>query len=104
VDRHLYHPAMAIIFLAVDSITDLPLLREYQQGVGPVISKYPHDLIAYDEAAQPHERIEDTRRVVVLRFESEETFRAFYDSPEYQAVIGKRLRATEGFAVLVNVS
>ena len=29
------------------------------------------------------------------------SFRTWYDSPAYQAIIGKRHAATEGFAVLV---
>jgi uncharacterized protein (DUF1330 family) len=94
---------MAIMFLAVDSITDLPLLREYQAGVGPILAVHPHEVIAYDEAAQPLEGVDTTKRVVAIRFESDESFRKFYDSPEYQAVIGKRLSATDGFAVLVKV-
>jgi uncharacterized protein (DUF1330 family) len=94
---------MAIMFLAVDRITDLPMLREYQQGVGPILRQYPYEMIAYDEAARPLEGIDETRRVVALRFDSEQVFRDFYDSPEYQAVIGKRFGATDGFAVLVNI-
>lgn len=94
---------MAIMFLAVDSITDLQLLREYQAGVRPVLGAYSHQVVAYDESARPLERIDSTKRVVAIRFESDDAFRAFYDSPEYQAVIGKRLNATDGFALLVNL-
>ena len=39
-------------------------------------------------------------RVVILSLPSEEDFRAFYDSPGYQAVVGERLDAVDGFAVL----
>jgi uncharacterized protein (DUF1330 family) len=94
---------MAVMFLAVDSITDLPLLREYQASVPSLLADYSHEVVAYDEAAQPLERIDTTKRVVALRFESEESFRAFYDSPGYQAIIGKRFSATDGFAVLVDM-
>jgi hypothetical protein len=41
--------------------------------------------------------------VVAIRFETDESLREFYDSPEYQAVTGKRPGATDGFAVLVTV-
>jgi uncharacterized protein (DUF1330 family) len=98
-----YGLAVAIMFLAVDSITDLPLLREYQAGVRPILALHPHEMIAYDEAAQPLEGIDTTKRVVAIRFETAESFRTFYDSPEYQGVLRKRLSATDGFALLVNV-
>ena len=91
------------MFLAVDDITDLQLFREYQAGVGPVLAQYPHEVVAYDESAQPLEGIDSTKRVVAIRFESEESFRTFYDSPEYRAVIGQRLDSTDGFALLVNM-
>ncbi len=43
-------------------------------------------------------------RVVIIEFPDREGFRAWYDSPEYQAVIGLRLDSTEGFAVLVDAT
>jgi uncharacterized protein (DUF1330 family) len=94
---------MAVMFLAVDTITDLPLFREYQVDARPVLAAHESRLMAYDEAARPLEGIDSTRRVIALRFESDAAFRTFYDSPAYQAVIGKRLSATNGFAVLVDV-
>jgi uncharacterized protein (DUF1330 family) len=95
---------MAVMFLLVDRITDESLYAEYQADAGAVLDRYPHELVAYDEAARPVERLEDTRRVMAVWFDSEEAFDAFYYSPEYQAAIGKRLGATDGFALLVNVA
>lgn len=92
------------MFLAVDVITDDALFRRYQVEAGPTLAPYPVQVVAYDEAAQPLERVDSTRRVIALRFETEESFRSFYNSPAYQAVIGKRLQSTDGFAVLVNVA
>ncbi len=40
-------------------------------------------------------------RNVILEFESYERARAYYDSPEYQAAIAKRLPASTGELVLV---
>jgi uncharacterized protein (DUF1330 family) len=37
---------------------------------------------------------------VILKFESTEAAKAWYGSPAYQAVVGKRLAATNGFAVI----
>ena len=41
-------------------------------------------------------------QTVILQFDSKEKAKALYESGEYQAVIGKRLKATsKHFAVLV---
>jgi uncharacterized protein (DUF1330 family) len=37
---------------------------------------------------------------VILKFESTEAAKAWYGSSAYQAVVGKRLAATSGFAVI----
>jgi uncharacterized protein (DUF1330 family) len=37
---------------------------------------------------------------VIIEFESVEKAKAWYDSPEYQKVVGKRLQATDGHAVI----
>jgi uncharacterized protein (DUF1330 family) len=94
---------MALMFLAVDSVTDEALFREYQAGALPVLNAYTHTVVAYDEAARPLERVDGPRRVIAVRFEDDESFHRFYDSPDYQAQIGKRLRSTDGFAVLVQI-
>jgi uncharacterized protein (DUF1330 family) len=39
---------------------------------------------------------------VILEFNSKDDLHTWYKSPEYQAVIGKRLASTDGFAVAVN--
>ena len=37
---------------------------------------------------------------MILKFEDKAAVKAWYDSPEYQAVVGKRLEATDGYAVI----
>jgi uncharacterized protein (DUF1330 family) len=39
--------------------------------------------------------------VVIIEFPSVEAARAWYESPDYQAIVGERLAATEGRAVIV---
>ena len=41
-------------------------------------------------------------RTIVIRFKSGADATAWYNSPEYRAVLPLRLEATEGFAVLVD--
>ena len=37
---------------------------------------------------------------MILKFDSVEKAKEWYNSPEYQKVLGKRLASTEGFAVI----
>ena len=39
-------------------------------------------------------------QTVIIKFADTAAARAWYESAEYQAVVGKRLAATEGFAVI----
>ena len=39
-------------------------------------------------------------QTVIIKCESGEKAKAWYHSDEYQAVVGKRLAATEGFAII----
>ena len=78
--------------------------REYFEAVTPLLAACPHEVIGYDNDALPLERGPAGKRVLVIKFPSEDVFRAFYDSPEYQAIVGKRLAATDGFAVLMRTA
>ncbi len=92
---------MSVYFLANCKIVDRDLLEEYQEGTRPILGAVAGaELIIADNWAEVLEGEPAGTRVIVVKFESEESFRAFYDSPEYQSVIGKRLEATDGFAIL----
>ena len=89
------------VYLVVNStIDDQALLDDYMQaGVGTV-GIVPIKLLALDTETQHVEGQAAGNRTVILEFESEADFRKWYDSPEYQAIIGKRHAATTGFAIL----
>ena len=92
---------MSVYFVANSTIVDPHLLGEYQEATGPILRAVAGvDLIIADNHAQVLEGQPAGTRVIVVKYESGESFRAFYDSPEYQRVIGKRMEATAGFAVL----
>ena len=91
---------MAAYFIAQYQVNDSELYGEYAQGAGPTIAKYGGELIAFDVAAKTIEGEAPGPQVVVLKFESAEKAREWYDSPDYQAVVGKRLSSTTGFSVL----
>jgi uncharacterized protein (DUF1330 family) len=76
------------------------LYREYSQGAGPTLAAYGGKLVSFDVASETIEGKPPGPQTVVIEFESVEKAKAWYHSPEYQKVVGKRLAATEGHAVI----
>ena len=83
------------------SITDQALLGEYVAAAGGTLGVVPIKVLAMDNESETVEGEPAGSRTVVLEFEDKESFRTWYESPAYQAIIGKRHAATEGFGVLV---
>lgn len=91
---------MAAYFIAQYVVNDPKLYREYQAGAGPTIQAAGGELVAFDVAAQTIEGTPPGPQTVIVKFETTEAAKAWYKSPEYQAVVGKRLAATTGFAII----
>jgi uncharacterized protein (DUF1330 family) len=91
---------MAAYFIAQYVVNDPKLYREYQAGAAKTIQAAGGELVSFDVAAETIEGKPPGPQTVIVKFESAEAAKAWYRSPEYQAVVGKRLASTEGFAVL----
>lgn len=91
---------MAAYFIAQYRVNDPDLYRQYQAGAGPTLAAAGGELVAFDVAAETIEGEPPGPQTVIIKFESTEAAKAWYDSPDYQAVVGKRLAATEGFAII----
>ena len=91
---------MAAYFVAQYVVNDLELYREYRKGAGPSIQAAGAELVIFDAAAETVEGSPPGPQTVVLKFEDTAAAKAWYGSEEYQAVVGKRLEATAGFAVI----
>lgn len=91
---------MAAYFIAQYVVNDPAGYAEYQAGAGPTIQAHGAELVSFDVAAETVEGTPPGPQTVVLKFESTEAAKAWYNSAEYQAVVGKRLAATSGFAVI----
>jgi uncharacterized protein (DUF1330 family) len=91
---------MAAYFIAQYVVRDPKLYREYQAAAGPTVQAFGGEMVAFDVAAETIEGTPPGPQTVILRFESAEAAKAWYGSPGYQAVVGKRLAATDGFAVI----
>jgi len=91
---------MAAYFIAQYVVNDPELYREYQTGAGPTIRKHGGEVVVFDVAAKTIEGTPPGSHTVIVKFESTEAAKAWYESPEYQAVVPKRLAATKGSAVI----
>jgi uncharacterized protein (DUF1330 family) len=91
---------MAAYFIAQYVVNDPALYGEYAQSAMPSIAKHGGELLVFDAASQTIEGEPPGPQTVILKFESEDKLRAWYDSPEYQEIVGKRLEATNGHAVI----
>jgi uncharacterized protein (DUF1330 family) len=90
-------------YLVVNSTIDDPeLLDEYLQAAGASLALVPLKVLALSVESKTIEGTPPGPRTVILEFANEQDFHTWYDSPEYQAVVGKRHAATTGFAVLVD--
>ena len=91
---------MSAFFIAQYVVKDPSLYQEYQAGAGPTLAKYGGELVAFDVAAETVEGQPPGPQTVIIKFESTEQAKTWYNSEDYQAVVGKRLAATEGFSVI----
>jgi uncharacterized protein (DUF1330 family) len=91
---------MAAYFIAQYVVNDPKLYREYQAGAGPTIRAAGGELVAFDVASEIVEGTPPGPQTVIVKFESVEAAKAWYRSPAYQAVVGKRLASTKGFALI----
>ncbi len=91
---------MAAYFIAQYVVKNPTLYAEYQAGAGPTLAAAGAELVAFDVAAEPVEGSAPGPQTVIIKFEDTAAAKAWYNSAEYQAVVGKRLEATEGYAVI----
>ena len=91
---------MAAYFIVQYVVNDPKLYREYQGQAGPTIQASGGEVVVFDVAAETIEGTPPGPHTVIVKFESTEAAKAWYESPEYQAALPKRLASTEGFAII----
>jgi uncharacterized protein (DUF1330 family) len=76
------------------------LNNEYLPKALATLAAYEPEVLVADEHIEVFEGHTDDTRTVVLKFKDKETAKRWYNSPEYQKVVGIRLGVTDGAAVL----
>ncbi len=82
-------------------ITNPESFKAYTAAVVPTITAHGGEILVAGPGSEAVEG--DPKPVtVVVKFPSKDTLRAWYDSPEYQAIIHHRLDNTEGMMVFAD--
>lgn len=87
---------MSYYFVANYDITDKEMYKQYSQKLVPTLIQYGVRVLVADHSPNNIEG-ESRHSLIIAEFESEEASKAWYDSPEYQAIVDLRLDATEGW-------
>ena len=92
---------MACYFIARIQIHDEAEYTRYLAQCDEVFARFNGRYLAVDEAPVALEGEPDVGRMVVIEFPDEASFHAWYDSPEYQAILRHRLSGARCTASLV---
>jgi len=90
---------MAGYFIANYTITNQAEYKRYIAAVGPVLEAHGAENIVIDRDSEPLEGSAG-QVTVVLRFATKAAAKAWYESPEYQAIKHLRTDNTEGIGVI----
>lgn len=77
---------MTVYAIAELKFTDRSAYDRYQARFMDVFAGYPGTVLAADEAPLVVEGDSDVEKVVLMSFPDEASFRAWAESPEYQAI------------------
>ena len=91
---------MSALFIAISKITDQDKVNAYLAGAPASLGGRQVEVLAFTESGEDVEGEAPGSRVVILKFPDKEAAMAWYNSPEYQAVLPLRLAGTEGFAII----
>lgn len=92
---------MPVYFIVQEKVLDPEGMAAYGKLAGPTLEGVNVKALAVDDDVQAIEGEWHGSRVVVLEFDSEESFRGWYDSPGYQEALKLRLAATDSRGALV---
>ena len=92
---------MAVYFVVEVTIHDPQSYAEYSRQVAPMVARHGGRFLVRGGATETVEGDWHPQRFVILEFPDTEHFRAWYDSPEYTAILKIRHSASDARAILV---
>jgi uncharacterized protein (DUF1330 family) len=88
--------------LVTELIRDPAVYQTYAEGARRTIQQSNGRVLVSDKNPAVVEGQWHGSKTVILEFDSEEAARSWYDSPEYQAIVGLRHASTESNAVILH--
>ncbi len=89
-------------FIFTEDVKDQDGMNAYSGKALPTIFQSGGKPIVVEPNAEVIEGAWHGQQTIILEFESVDAAKAWYNSPEYQAVIGERHAAADSNAVIVN--
>ncbi len=93
---------MPAYVIARVNVTDPGRYADYRALTPAAVAAFGGKFVVRGGEIETLEGPEETRRVVVLQFDSMEQARAFYHSEQYQTAVKIRQEASEGQLILVD--
>jgi uncharacterized protein (DUF1330 family) len=93
---------MAAYLLALVDVKDPEAYSKYTARTPDVIARYGGRFIVRNGEKSTPEGPEETRRMVIVEFDSLDAAHTFYYSDEYQEVLKLRQAASEGQVIIVD--
>lgn len=93
---------MSVYLIAQITIEDRAEYSKYEAGFAEVFRKHTGQVLGVTEEPELLEGSWTCTRTVLLQFPDREQAMAWYESPEYQEIIGHRLAASSGNVVIVD--
>ena len=84
-------------------VSDEAAFDVYQKAAEPTISRYGGKMIFVSAEVEAGDGDWEPMSIALFEFESSEQARKWYNSSDYQQVIGKRLASTESNTVFIDV-
>ncbi len=93
---------MSVYAVVLITIHDRKAYTQYVAGFAEIFKRHKGELLSVEESPRVIEGEWPFTRTVLMRFPSDADFRAWYDSPAYQALALHRFRGSSAQLVLIS--
>ena len=93
---------MSAYIVVHNVVTDPAQMQQYIPTAIETLTAHGAEILVAAEESTVLEGSPPYPRTVILKFSSREAAKAWYESPEYRKALPLRLRATQGYTVLVD--
>lgn len=87
---------------AIQSVNDAAGFAAYGEAAGPTVAKYGGKRVAGGTNIEVADGSWSPAGMVVIEFENLAKAKEWYNSPEYQAVVGQRLNTSDSGLIFVD--